>query len=49
MATHATICPIVSDDHDLVPEVGADEAQAGAELWQAVETRGPHGAEGHPA
>jgi len=32
-----------------VPEQDGTEAETKTELCQAVETRGPHGAEGHPA
>lgn len=49
MAKHATIYPTLSDDHDPVPEAGAGETGAAAERSQAVETRGPYGAEGHLA
>ena len=49
MAMHATIYPTMSDDQDPAPGAGAGDAEAGAELSQAVETRGLYGAEGHLA
>jgi len=57
MAIHATMRPTrhapghVTTSNDRVPVIAADTGEAGvaAEFCETVETRGQHGAEGHPA